>query len=152
MNRVTLFGNLGADPEVKSFQDGGRLATLSLATSEKWRDKQTSEIRERVEWHRVVIKADGLVGVVQKYARKGSKLLIEGQIQTRKWQDQNGQDRYATEIVVAGFNGRLWLAGDPRGGDQGTGGGGQGVPAGAGAGGGAGGAARGPDLDDEIPF
>lgn len=147
LNRVILMGNLGADPEVKTFQDGGKIANFSLATSQKWRDRQTGEARERTEWHRVTIKADGLVGVVERYCRKGSRVLIEGRLETRKWQDQSGADRHTTEVVVAGFDGSLVLCGDPRGGDGG------GAASGGGGQPGAGGAGRAAaDLDDDIPF
>lgn len=109
LNRATILGNLGKDPEIRTFQDGGRIANFSVATSERWKDRNSGEERERCEWHNVVIKADGLVGVVEQYLRKGDRVLVEGQIQTRKWQDHDGQDRYSTEIVVSGFNGRLIL-------------------------------------------
>lgn len=101
-NQVTLVGNLGADPEVKSFQNGGRIANLRLATSESWKDKASGERKERTEWHSVSVMSDGLVGVVERYLRKGSKVLIQGQLRTRKWQDQSGNDRYSTEVVLQG--------------------------------------------------
>lgn len=107
VNKVILVGNLGADPEVKSFQNGGRIANLRLATSESWKDKQTGEAKERTEWHSVTLSSDGLVGVAERFLRKGSKVYIEGKLQTRKWQDQSGNDRYTTEIVVGGFDGKL---------------------------------------------
>ena len=100
VNKVTLIGNLGADPEVKSFQNGGRIANLRLATSESWKDKQTGERQERTEWHSVAVLSDGLVGVVGRYLRKGSKIYVEGQLRTRKWQDSAGQDRYTTEVAL----------------------------------------------------
>lgn len=109
LNKVQLIGNLGQDPEIKSFQDGGRVANLSIATSETWRDKQSGERKERTEWHRVNVWGDGLVGVIEKYCRKGDKLYIEGQLQTRKWQDQQGNDRYSTEVVVRGFGSGIKL-------------------------------------------
>lgn len=109
VNKVILIGNLGADPEVKSFQNGGRIANLRIATSESWKDKQTGERKERTEWHSVVLNSDGLVGVAERYLHKGSKVYIEGSLRTRKWQDQSGQDRYATEIVVGGFGGILTM-------------------------------------------
>ena len=163
VNKVILIGNLGRDPEIRSTQDGTRVANLSLATSENWRDKNTGERREKTEWHRVVIFNERLVEVAEKYLRKGSKIYIEGQLQTRKWQDQSGQDKYSTEVVLNRFRGELTMldsrrdaeaqgAGDyggaPSGGapmgDAGSGpsGGGPGGPAPSGGG----------DLDDEIPF
>ena len=116
VNKVILIGNLGADPEIKAFQNGGRIANLRLATSESWKDKATGERKERVEWHSVAIQSDGLVGVVEQYLRKGSKVYIEGQLRTRKWQDRDGQDRYTTEVVVGGIGGALvMLDGKPEG-------------------------------------
>jgi single-strand DNA-binding protein len=106
VNTVILVGNLGADPEIKSFQNGGRIANLRLATSESWKDKQTGERKDRVEWHSVTIQGDGLVGVVERYLRKGSKIFVRGTLRTRKWQDSSGNDRYTTEIVV-GMGGEL---------------------------------------------
>ncbi|HZV58276.1 MAG TPA: single-stranded DNA-binding protein [Sphingobium sp.] len=102
VNKVILVGNLGADPEVKSFQNGGRICNLRVATSESWNDRATGERRERTEWHSVVIRSDGLIGIAERYLRKGKKVYLEGQLQTRKWQDQNGQDRYSTEVVLSG--------------------------------------------------
>ncbi|MET1754465.1 single-stranded DNA-binding protein [Novosphingobium sp. RD2P27] len=117
VNKVILIGNLGADPEVKSFQNGGRIANLRIATSENWKDRQTGERKERTEWHSVVINSEGLVGVVERFLRKGSKVYIEGQLRTRKWQDQSGNDRYTTEIAVGGMGGVLtMLDGAPGGG------------------------------------
>lgn len=107
VNRVIILGHLGADPEVKSFQNGGRVANLRIATSESWKDKATGEKKERTEWHSVTLRSDGLVGVAERYLKKGSKVYIEGQLQTRKWQDQSGNDRYTTEIVAGGFDGKL---------------------------------------------
>lgn len=116
LNKVTLIGHLGADPEVKSFQNGGRIAALRLATTEAWKDRQTGERRERTEWHSVTIAAEGLVGVAERYLRKGSKLYLEGQLRTRKWQDQQGNDRYTTEVVLSGLHARLiMLDGKPQG-------------------------------------
>lgn len=109
LNKVMLIGNLGADPEVKSFQNGGRICNLRLATSETWKDKATGERKERTEWHAVVIQSDGLVGVAERYLRKGSKIYVEGQLRTRKWQDQSGNDRYTTEVSVGGLNGVLTM-------------------------------------------
>jgi single-strand DNA-binding protein len=102
MNRVTLIGNVGKDPEIKSFQNGGKVANLSIATSETWKDKTTGERKEKTEWHNVAVFQDGLTGIVEQYVRKGSKIMIEGKLQTRKWQDQAGNDRYSTEIVLQG--------------------------------------------------
>jgi len=149
VNKVILVGNLGRDPEVRSTQDGTKVANLSLATSETWRDRNTGERRERTEWHRVVIFNERLAEVAEKYLRKGSKIYVEGQLQTRKWTDQNGQDRYSTEVVLQRFRGELTML-DSRGGEGGGdfGGGGRGQDYGGGSGGSGGGG----DLDDEIPF
>jgi single-strand DNA-binding protein len=153
VNKVILVGNLGRDPEVRQTQDGNPIVNLSLATSENWRDKATGERRERTEWHRVVIFNERLADVAQKYLRKGSKVYIEGQLQTRKWTDQEGRDRYSTEVVLQRFRGELTMLdsrSDSGGGDYGSGGGDYG-----GGGSGGGGAPPGPsggDLDDEIPF
>lgn len=173
LNKVMLIGNLGADPEIKSFQNGGRIANLRIATSESWKDRQTGERKEKTEWHSVVINSEGLVGVVERFLRKGSKVYIEGQLRTRKWQDQSGNDRYTTEISVGGIGGVLTMldgapggGGNRGGGESGgapggsSGGWNQGAAAGAGAssgwnqGGGGSGAAGGgyDDLDDDIPF
>lgn len=117
VNKCILVGNLGADPEVRSFQNGGRIANIRIATSESWKDRATGEKKERTEWHSVVIQGDGLVGIAERYLRKGSKVYIEGKLQTRKWQDQSGNDRFSTEVVV-GMNGLLTMldsAGDGRG-------------------------------------
>ncbi len=169
VNKVILVGNLGADPEVKSFQNGGRIANLRIATSESWKDKQTGEKKERTEWHTVVLQSDGLVGVAERFLRKGSKVYIEGQLRTRKWQDQSGNDRYSTEVSVGGVGGVLTMldgapgsGGGSRGGGSSDWGGGSGGARGGGAAGGSGdfgggrGAPRGndfaDDLDDDIPF
>lgn len=109
INKVTLLGNLGADPEVRRTQDGRPIANLRIATTESWRDKATGERRERTEWHRVVIFNEGLAKVAEQYLFKGSKVYIEGQLQTRKWEDQNGQDRYSTEVVLQGFGSQMVL-------------------------------------------
>lgn len=168
LNKVMLIGNLGRDPEVRSFQNGNRVCNLRIATSESWRDKNTGERRERTEWHSVAIFSEGLVKVCEQYLRKGSKVFVEGQLQTRKWQDQSGNDRYSTEIVLQGFNGTLTML-DGRneggGGNYGGGNDGGGNYGGGGGnfGGGGGGYDNGPsgqsgptggggDLDDEIPF
>lgn len=122
VNKVILIGNLGRDPEVRSFPDGGKLCNLRIATSETWRDKATGDRRERTEWHNVVLRGDGLVRVAEQYLRKGSKVYVEGQLQTRKWQDQSGQDRYSTDVVVSGIGGTLTML-DGRGDGGGQGGG-----------------------------
>ncbi len=123
VNKVILIGNLGADPEVKSFQNGGRIANLRIATSENWKDKATGEKKERTEWHSVVLQSDGLVGVAERYLRKGSKIYIEGQLRTRKWQDASGNDRYSTEVSVGGLGGVLTMLDGAQGGGGGGGGG-----------------------------
>ena len=156
VNKVIIIGNLGRDPEVRTFQNGGKVCNLRIATSETWKDKSTGERRERTEWHSVAIFSEGLVRVCEQYLRKGSKVYVEGQLQTRKWQDQSGHDRYTTEIVLSGFNGTLTML-DGRDGGQGGGGGGGGYDSGpqedpyGGGGGGRGAPSRGID-DDEIPF
>jgi single-strand DNA-binding protein len=111
VNKVTLLGNLGRDPEVRSTNDGRQIVNLSLATSDSWKDKNTGEKRERTEWHRIVIFNEGLAKVAAQYLRKGSKVYIEGSLQTRKWQDQDGKDRYSTEVVLQNYNGTLCLLG-----------------------------------------
>ncbi len=153
VNKVILVGNLGRDPEVRSLQDGNKVANLSLATSETWRDRDSGERRERTEWHRVVIFNERLADVAEKYLRKGSKVYIEGQLQTRKWTDQGGQDRYSTEVVLQRFRGELTML-DTRGGGGDFGGGDAEGGAGGGTSGdqGGGGGPGGGDLDDEIPF
>jgi single-strand DNA-binding protein len=156
VNKVILIGNLGADPEVRLSQDGKKIANMRLATTESWKDRATGERRERTEWHKVVCFSDGLSGVIEQYVKKGSKIYVEGQLRTRKWQDQSGQDRYTTEIVLDGFNGVMTML-DSRGGGGGGGGdapsyGGDddyGAPSGDSGGGGG---PVGDDLDDEIPF
>ncbi|MEC3950881.1 single-stranded DNA-binding protein [Sphingobium sp. HWE2-09] len=128
VNKVILIGNLGADPEVKSFQNGGKVCNLRIATSESWKDRMTGEKKERTEWHTVAIFSEGLVGVAERFLRKGSKVYIEGQLRTRKWQDQSGNDRYSTEVVLQGLGSVLtMLDGAPGGGGQGGGGRSQGV-------------------------
>ena len=171
LNKVMLIGNLGADPEVRSFQNGGKVCNLRLATTESWKDRNTGERQERTEWHTVAIFSEGLVGVAERYLRKGSKIFVEGQLQTRKWQDQSGNDRYSTEVVLRGLNGTLTMldgAGggggggqrgggsrdDFGGGEYGNGGGASGGgwnQGGGGSGGGSGGSNY-DDLDDDIPF
>jgi single-strand DNA-binding protein len=134
VNKVILVGNLGADPEVKSFQNGGRIANLRIATSENWKDKNTGERKERTEWHSVVLNSDGLVGVAERFLRKGSKVYIEGQLRTRKWQDQSGNDRYTTEVSVGGMGGVLTMLDGAQGGGGGSRGGGGGNDWGGGGG------------------
>ncbi len=156
VNKVILIGNLGADPEVRHTQDGKPIVNLRIATSESWRDRNSGERRERTEWHRVVIFSEGLAKIAEQYLKKGSKVYLEGQIQTRKWQDQSGQDRYSTEVVLQGFNSTLTMLdgrGDSggMGAGSGGGGGGQSRPAAAAAGGGADDFGGG-DFDDEVPF
>lgn len=151
VNKVILVGNLGADPEVKSFQNGGRIANLRIATSEQWKDKQTGERKERTEWHSVVISGDGLVGVAERYLCKGSKVYIEGQLRTRKWQDQSGNDRYSTEIAVGGMGGSLTMLDGPQGGGNAGGNFGGSQSSDGGSSGGQGGGFA-DDLDDDIPF
>lgn len=176
VNKVILVGNLGAEPEVRNLPNGGKVVNLSIATSERWKDRNSGEQREKTEWHRVVIFSEGLVRVAESYLRKGSKVYIEGQLQTRKWQDQSGQDKYSTEIVLQGFNSNMTLldgrgegdnsGGNDGGGFRGAGGGGGGNDGGgfrgAGGGNGGGGGARRPSqnapafepggMDDDIPF
>lgn len=162
VNKVMLLGNLGADPEVRTFQNGNRVCNLRVATAERWKDKNTGERQERTEWHNVSIFNDALVTIAEQYLRKGSKLFLEGKLETRKWQDQSGNDRYTTEVVIRPFNGSLTLldpppgsgqggsrgsgysqGGNQRGGQQGSQGG---SPPGYGGGGGV------DDLNDDIPF
>ncbi len=150
VNKVILVGNLGRDPEIRTMQNGNRVANLSLATSESWTDRGSGERRERTEWHRVVIFDDRLIDVVEKYTRKGSKLYLEGQLQTRKWTDQSGQERYTTEVVLQRFRGTLTML-DSRGGGSG-GDFDRGPDAGGDTGGGPAAGGGGGDFDDEIPF
>lgn len=165
VNKVILIGNLGRDPEVRSFPNGGKVVNLRIATSETWRDKASGERRERTEWHSVAIFSEPLGKIAEQYLRKGSKVYIEGQLETRKWQDQSGADRYSTEVVLRPFSGNLTLLdgrggegggsgsgggyGDSSGGGYGGGGGARGGSQGGAQGGGFGGAS---DMDDEIPF
>ncbi|MEM1268177.1 MAG: single-stranded DNA-binding protein [Pseudomonadota bacterium] len=154
VNKVILIGNLGADPEVRTFQNGGKVCNLRIATSERWRDRNSGENREKTEWHTVAIFSERLVDLAQQYLRKGSKVYVEGQLETRKWQDQSGQDRYSTEVVLRPYRGELTFL-DSRDGGSGAGygqsggyrqentfGGGSSAPAPSGP----------TDLDDEIPF
>ena len=115
VNKVILIGTLGKDPEIKTFQNGGRIATFSIATNESWRDKNTADKRERTEWHNVTIQSDGLCKIAEQYLVKGSKIYIEGQLRTRKWRDKSGQDRYTTEVVLSGYGASLVLLGDKGG-------------------------------------
>ncbi len=160
VNKVILVGNLGADPEIRRTQDGRPIANLSIATSDSWRDKNTGERREKTEWHRVVVFNEGLCKVIEQYVKKGSKVYLEGQLQTRKWQDQSGQDKYSTEVVLQGYNGNLTMLdnrGDSGGGGgyvsgQSSGGGGDFESSGPSSGGGFGGGPSSGAIDDEIPF
>ena len=174
VNKVIIIGNLGRDPEVRTFQNGGKVCNLRIATSETWKDKSTGERREKTEWHSVAIFQEGLVRIAEQYLKKGSKVYIEGQLQTRKWQDQSGADKYSTEIVLQGFNGTLTMldgrdggsgggggysgggggGGGDYGGDSGGGYGGEGDRGGSSGGGSGsgGGSAPSRDFDDEIPF
>ena len=168
VNKVILVGNLGRDPEVRSFQNGGKVVNLRIATSENWRDKATGERKERTEWHSVAIFNENIAKIAEQYLRKGSKVYVEGQLETRKWQDQSGADRYSTEVVLRPYTGSLTLldgreGGGGGGGDERGGGGypddrGYGDERGGGGGGGSaprsgGGSSSGrSDLDDEIPF
>ncbi len=171
INKVIIVGNLGKDPEVRTFANGGKVCNFSVATSESWKDKQTGERKEKTEWHNISIYNEGLAGVAEKYLRKGSKVYLEGKLQTRKWQDQSGNDRYSTDVVLQGFDAKMeMLDSKPGGGGQGGGsndgwGGGQGGGApsgggsgggwgqtGGGSGGGQGGGAFDSDLDDDVPF
>lgn len=174
VNKVILVGNLGRDPESRSFQNGGKVVNLRIATSESWKDRNSGERKEKTEWHSVAIFNEGLANVAERFLRKGSKVYIEGQLQTRKWQDQNGQDKYSTEIVLQGFNSVLTMLDGPQGGAGGGGGGGSrgggdewgggdfggGSSGGSRGGGSSGGGSRGgsmgggfaDDLDDDVPF
>jgi single-strand DNA-binding protein len=170
VNKVILIGNMGKDPEVRSTQDGTKIVNLTLATSETWNDRASGERKEKTEWHRVVIFNDRVADVAEKYLKKGAKIYVEGSLQTRKWTDQSGQERYTTEVVIGRFNGNLTML-DTRGGSEGGMGDSGGyrerspapraapaAAAGGGRGGGGGGggpswdAPKGGDLDDEIPF
>jgi len=168
VNKVILVGNLGRDPDIRTMQDGNKVVNLSVATSESWRDRNSGERKERTEWHRVVIFNENLAKVAEQYLRKGSKVYVEGQLQTRKWTDQSGQEKYSTEVVLQRFRGELQMLdgrGEGGGGGSSQGGGfggddgyNQGGGYGGGSGGGQGGGGGQPpvggpgDLDDEIPF
>jgi len=160
VNKVILIGNLGNDPEVRTFQNGGKVCNLSIATSETWKDKQSGERKERTEWHRVAIFSEPLVRVAEQYLKKGSKVYLEGQMETRKWQDQSGQDKYTTEVVLRPYRSELTMLDGRRDGGGGGGydqqGGGS-YSQGGGGGGYSGGSeppreSYAPDLDDESPF
>ena len=145
LNQVQLIGNLGADPEIKTMQNGNKLANLRVATAESWKDKNTGERKEKTEWHRVVIFSEGLAGIAEKYLKKGSKVFLQGKLQTRKWQDQSGQDKYSTEVVLQGFDAKLTMLDGAKGNgavrqeeDFGS-------PAGSQA-------AKRQEMDDAIPF
>ena len=155
VNKVILIGNLGRDPEVRTFQNGGKVVNLRLATSERWKDRNSGEQRERTEWHSVAIFNEPLGRIAEQYLRKGSNVYIEGQLETRKWQDQDGRDRYSTEVVVRPYRGELTLLGGRGSGGGGDEDGGGGRSYGGDGGGGRQGGYSGPssDLeDDEIPF
>ena len=176
LNKVMLIGNLGQDPEIRSFQNGGRVANLRIATSESWKNKASGERQERTQWHTVAIFQDGAVSYAENFLKKGSKVFVEGQLETRKWQDQSGNDRYSTEVVVRPYSGTLtgldgrgeggggggraggggggWNQGGDSGsgGGQGDSGGGWNQGGGSGSGGSQGGGSNYDDLDDDIPF
>jgi single-strand DNA-binding protein len=173
VNKVILVGNLGRDPESRTFQNGGKVVELRIATSEQWKDRNSGERKERTEWHTVKVFSEGLANVAERYLRKGSKVYIEGALQTRKWQDQDGKDRYSTEIVLQGFNSVLTMLDGAPGGGGGSGGGGgggfssgrddfapsgggrddfAGAPSGGGAFGGGKSGGFSDDLDDDVPF
>lgn len=149
VNKVIIIGNLGADPEVRSFSSGGKVCNLRVATSETWKDKASGERKERTQWHQVAIMSEPLVRVAEQYLRKGSKVYISGQLETRKWQDQNGQDRYTTEVVLRPYSSELTMLDGRSDGGQSSGGG---------YGGGSGGYDQSPDqgygndIDDDLPF
>jgi len=151
VNKVIIVGNLGRDPEVRTFQNGGKVCNLRIATSESWKDRNSGERKERTEWHSVAIHSEPLVNIAEQYLAKGSKVYIEGQLETRKWQDQSGQDRYSTEVVLRPYRGTLTLLDSRRDGDGGGSSGGYGGSSGGGSGYGSGGRPGG-DIDDEIPF
>ena len=155
VNKVILIGNLGRDPESRSFQNGGKVVELRIATSENWKDKSTGERKEKTEWHTVKIFNEGLAGVAERYLKKGSKVYVEGALTTRKWQDQSGADRYSTEIVLQGFNGNLTMLDGPGGGSGGS----ASYDEDPGMGGGSSRPQQRPqpaafdsDLDDDVPF
>ena len=154
VNKVILIGNLGKDPDIRRTQDGRPIANLSIATSETWRDKATGERKEKTEWHRVVIFSEGLAKIAEQYLKKGSKVYLEGALQTRKWEDQQGQERYSTEVVLQGFNSTLTMLDGRRDGEGASSGGGdfgRSKPL-ASSGASSGGGSFNKELDDEIPF
>ena len=154
VNKVILIGNLGADPEVRHTQDGRPIVNLRIATGDSWRDKATGERREKTEWHRVVIFNENLAKIAEQYLKKGSKVYLEGQLQTRKWEDQSGQERYTTEVVIQGFSGQLTMLDGRQGAGEGSSsqsGGGDFGRSGP-MGGGGRGKSFDKELDDEIPF
>ncbi len=145
VNKVILVGNLGRDPEIRTFQNGGRVASFSIATSESWKDKATGERKERTEWHRISVMNDNLVTVCERYLKKGAKVYIEGQLETRKWQDKDGQEKYTTEVVLRPYRGELTMLDSKGGGNDAP-------PIDNGGFGGGSSPGSAPDLDDEIPF
>lgn len=151
VNKVILVGNLGRDPEVRTFQNGGRVASFSIATSENWKDKASGERKERTEWHRISVMNDNLVTICERYLKKGAKVYIEGQLETRKWTDKDGQEKYTTEVVLRPYRGELTML-DSKGGSGGGYGGGSDEPPMDQGGFGGGSSAKASDLDDEIPF
>ncbi len=148
VNKVIIVGNLGKDPEIRSFQNGGRVASFSVATSESWKDKTSGEKKERTEWHRISVLNENLVGIIERYVKKGSKIYIEGQLETRKWTDKDGQEKYSTEVVLRPYRGELTLL-DSAGGSRGAMSGPSDEPPAFGPSAGSGGGA---DFDDSIPF
>jgi single-strand DNA-binding protein len=151
VNKVILVGNLGKDPEVRTFQNGGRVAHFTMATSESWKDKASGEKKERTEWHRVSILNENLVGIAERFLKKGSKVYIEGQLETRKWTDKEGQEKYTTEVVLRPFRGELTML-DGANSNRSGGGGSSSAPEDSSASGGGGSSGPAPDLDDSIPF
>ena len=152
INKVILVGNLGADPEIRQTKDGRPIANLSVATGESWKDKNTGERREKTEWHRVVIFNEGLAKIAEQYLRKGSKVYLEGQLQTRKWQDQNGQDKYTTEVVLQGYNGNLTMLDSRQGGSDFAGSSTGSIRSGGGDVDSLPPSSQGGDMDGDIPF
>ena len=151
VNKVILVGNLGRDPEIRTFQNGGRVASFSIATSENWKDKATGEKKERTEWHRISVLNENLVGVVERYVKKGAKVYIEGQLETRKWTDKDGQEKYSTEVVLRPYRGELTMLDGASGGRSMSGPSDEAPSFGPSAG--AGGISHAaPELDDSIPF
>lgn len=151
LNKVTIIGNVGKEPEIRSFQNGDRVASFSVATSERWKDKASGEQKERTEWHRISVMNQNLIGVIEKYVKKGSKLYIEGQLETRKWTDKDGQDKYSTEVVLRAYRGEIVLL-DRAGSGEGMGNDNYNQDRSYAATGTSGSAAIPADFDDEIPF